>query len=126
VTHPQRRTPAVLALASCCALVAATLVDTPDARSRPTRWAWPYMTLIERIAGTRVSMRRGSVRIDRDLVICNGEGPPVRRGGVRRWNEFTCTQTLFDRGGIGRDVTFRVRVLDRARFRITAARYGPV
>ena len=71
-------------------------------------------------------MPTGSVRIDRDLVICNGEGRPVRRAGARRWKAFTCTQTLFDRNGITRDVTFRVHILGRTRFRIIDVRYGPV
>jgi hypothetical protein len=36
-----------------------------------------------------------------------------------------CTQTLFTRGRVGHDVTFRVHVLGRTRLLITDARYGP-
>jgi hypothetical protein len=107
------------------ALLLALLGAAPDARSHDTRSAWPYAILIERISGKRVTLPDRRIRIDRDLVICNGEGRPTRRGGVRRWKHFTCTQTLFERDGAGRDVTFRVHVLGPIRFVITNARYGP-
>jgi hypothetical protein len=117
---------AAVGCSACCAFLLAALAAAPEARSHHTPWAWPYVTLIEQIAGERVKMPTGSVRIDRDLVICNGEGRPVRRAGARRWKHFTCTQTLFDRNGITRDVTFRVHILGRTRFLVSDVRYGPV
>jgi hypothetical protein len=105
-------------------LVLAMLSLAPEARPHDTRSAWPYRTLISRIAGKPVTLPDRRIRVDPDLVICSGEGRPIRRGGVRRWKHFTCTQTLFSKG-VGRDVTFRVHVLNRVRSLITNARYGP-
>jgi hypothetical protein len=106
------------------ALVGALLAVAP-AHAHDTRWAWPYATLTLRIAGKSVTLPDRRIRVSRKLVICNGEGRPVRRTGVRRWKHFTCTQTLFEGGRAGRDVTFRVHVLGRTRLLITDARYGP-
>jgi hypothetical protein len=106
-------------------LVLAVLAVAPEARTHDTQSAWPYRILIARIAGHSLAPLGRRIRVDRDLVICSGDGRPIRRRGVRRWKHFTCTQTLFDRSGLDRDITFRVHVLDRTRFRITDARYGP-
>ena len=106
------------------ALVVTALLLVPEARTHNTRSAWPYRTLIARIDGKLVRLPDRRIRVNRDLVICSGEGTPIRRGGVRRWKHFTCTQTLF-RGGVDRDITFRVHVLDRTHCLITNARYGP-
>jgi hypothetical protein len=100
-------------------------VLAPTARAHDTRSGWPYATLSQRIAGQFVTLPDRRMRVDRDLVICSGEGKSVRRAGVRRWRHFTCTQTLFIRGSVGRDVTFRVHVLSRIRLLITDPRYGP-
>jgi hypothetical protein len=105
--------------------VLAMLAHAPEARAHDTRSAWPYVTLIARIDGKFVPLPNRRIRIDRDLVICTGEGTPIRRGGVRRWKHFTCTQTLFDRNRVDRDITFRIHVLNRTAFLITNARYGP-
>lgn len=106
-------------------LVLGMLAHAPEARTHDTRAAWPYVTLIVRIDGKFVTLPDRRIRIDRDLVICTGEGTPIRRGGVRRWKHFTCTQTLFDRNRVDRDITFRIHVLNRTAFLITNARYGP-
>ena len=115
----------VFAVLAVLALLA-VLAVAPEARTHDTQAAWPYRILIARIAGHSLTPLGRRIRVDRELVICSGDGRPVRRGGVRRWKHFTCTQTLFDRGGLDRDITFRVHVLDRTRFRITNARYGPL
>jgi hypothetical protein len=107
------------------ALILAVLALVPEARAHDTSSAWPYGIVIARIAGHYVTPRGHRIRVDRDLVICSGDGAAIRRGGVRRWKHFTCTQTLFDRSGVDRDITFRVHVLDRTRFIITNVRYGP-
>jgi hypothetical protein len=106
-------------------LVLAVLALSPEARTHNTRSAWPYRTLIARIAGKPVRLPNRRFRVDRDLVICNGEGRPIRRAGVPRWKHFTCTQTLFNRRGVSRDVSFRVHVVGAIRLLITDARYGP-
>jgi hypothetical protein len=105
--------------------VLAVLALAPEARTHDTPAAWPYRTLIVRITGQSVTSLGPRIRVDRDLVICSGDGTPIRRRGVRLWKHFTCTQTLFDRSGLDRDITFRVHVLGRTRFLITNARYGP-
>jgi hypothetical protein len=105
--------------------VLAMFVLAPTARAHDTRWAWPYATLTLRIAGQSVTLPDRRMRVDHDLVICNGEGKPVRRAGVPRWKHFTCTQALLIRGRVGRDVTFHVHVLGRGRLLITNPRYGP-
>ena len=107
------------------ALVVAVLTLAPAASPHDTRWTWPYATLTLRIAGKTVTLPDRRIRVDRDLVICNGEGRPIRRAGAPRWKHFTCTQTLFNRTRAGRDVTFRVHILGRTRLLITDARYGP-
>jgi hypothetical protein len=106
-------------------VVLAVLVLVPAARTHDTRSEWPYQTLILRIAGKPVTLADRRIRVDRDLVICSGDGTATRRGGIRRWKHFTCTQALFDRNGVDRDITFRVHVVSRTRFLITNARYGP-
>jgi hypothetical protein len=106
-------------------LLIAALAAAPEARPHRTQSAWSYAALIDRISGTRVRMPNRRVRIQRALVICNGEGKPLRRAGVRRWKHFTCTETLFNPRGVDRDITFRVHVLGRTRFLITNVRYGP-
>ena len=105
-------------------LVIALVAVAAPAAAHPTRWHWPYAKLIDRIDGARVRLPNGRARVAAHLVICNGEGRSVVRGRVRRWKHFTCTQTLF-RGGVGRDITFRVHVRGQTRFTITHARYGP-
>jgi hypothetical protein len=105
--------------------VLALSVLAPTARAHDTGWAWPYATLTLRIAKHSVTLPDRRVRVDRDLVICKGEGKPVRRAGLPRWKHFTCTQTIFTRSRVGRDVTFRVHVLGRTRLLITDPRYGP-
>jgi hypothetical protein len=106
-------------------LILVVLALVPQARTHDTRAAWPYRILIARITGHYVTPLGRRIRVDRDLVICSGDGTPIRRGDVRRWKHFTCTQTVFDRSGVDRDITFRVHVLDRTRFIITNVRYGP-
>ena len=117
--------PPAAALAAAATAGLATSVDVPMSRAHGGATTWPYATLVQRIAGAPVRLSDRRIRIDRDLVICNGEGRPVRRAGVRRWKHFTCTQSLVEGLRVGRDATFRVHVLTRSRFLITDARYGP-
>jgi hypothetical protein len=115
-------TPSLLAVA----VVAAGLIvgaAAPVADAHRSSWTWSYSVLVERIAGAPVRFHERRFRISRNLVICSGEGVGIRRGSVRRWRHFMCTQTLF-RHGIDEDVTFRVHVLGRTRFTITDLRYG--
>jgi hypothetical protein len=88
-------------------------------RRRPEAY-WTYDTLLRRIAGEPVSVGPRTVRIDPELVTCNGEGRGV--GRPARWERFTCTQALLEGR---RDVTFEVAALDAQRWRILNARWGP-
>jgi len=108
-------------------LLIAVLVLVPSVRaseSHRTRWSWSYSALMQRIVGARVPMPGRRIVVDRDLVICSGQGKPLRLRTGPRWKHFTCTQTLF-RNGIDKDVTFRVHVRGQRRFAITDVRYGP-
>lgn len=93
-------------------------------RDRQPRAAtrWTYDTLSRRIAGKPVPVGGRTVRIDPELVTCNGEGRGV--GRPARWERFTCTQAIIERTIAG-DVTFEVVVLGAQRWRIVNARLGP-
>ena len=121
--RPRALDAAVLAAALSALLAASGLVASARAHAGTT--TWPYTALMQRIDGARVRLPDRVIRVDRDLVICNGEGTPVIRAGVRRWKHFTCTQTLIQNGRVGRDATFRVHVVSPTRFLITDPRYGP-
>jgi hypothetical protein len=103
----------------------ATSIVVPGSNAHAGAPAWPYATMVQSIAGAPVRLRDRQITVDRDLVICNGEGRPIRRASVLRWKHFTCTQSIVEGRGVGRDVTFLVHVLTRTRFRIADARYGP-
>jgi hypothetical protein len=115
----------VVAVAAAVSTSFAASTGVPAAKAHDVPSRWPYATLIERIAGAAVRLPDRRIRVDRDLVICNGEGRPVRRDGIPRWKHFTCTQSLVAAGRVGRDATFRVHVLTRTRFLITDPHYGP-
>jgi hypothetical protein len=93
-------------------------------RSDTTGEGWPYDKLIRELHGVKVAVGRRTVRVDRGLLTCSGNGPPVLRGGARRWKRFTCTQTSFPGAAVG-DLSFDVAVASRDRVRITSERYGP-
>lgn len=122
--RPSRR-PVAAALAAAATAGLATSVCVPLSLGHGGATTWPYATVVQRIAGAPVRLRDRRIRVDRDLVLCNGEGRPVRRAGVMRWKHFTCTQSLVEGRRVGRDATFRVHVLTGSRFLITDGRYGP-
>jgi hypothetical protein len=74
-----------------------------------TRWSWPVEKVMQTIDGTRLGVDGRRLRIDSATALCSGLGSPVVRSGVRRWRAFDCTYTTF-KGGIDRDVEFRVAV----------------
>ena len=115
----------VVAVAAAVSAGIAASTGAPAAKAHDVAVRWSYSTLIDRIAGAAVRLPDRRIRVDRDLVICNGDGQPVRRDGIPRWKHFTCTQPLVAAGRVGRDATFRVHVLAMRRLLITDARYGP-
>jgi hypothetical protein len=84
---------------------------------------WPYNKLVARLEGRTLSFPKGPVRLDGTLLECAGHGPSRKIGAMRRWSRYTCTQTLF-RGGVDRDVTFEVAILNATQLRISSERYG--
>jgi hypothetical protein len=97
--------------------------STPAPAPRPGA-RWSYTQLVRHLAGRRLAMPHGTVRVDPSLLVCNGRGPALRRGGTRRWSRYTCTQTGF-RGGVDRDITFDVVIVSPSRLAIGDQRYGP-
>jgi hypothetical protein len=93
-------------------------------RADATASQWSYDDLMRRLPGTTVAIEGVRYAIDPSLVVCSGVGRPTVVRGVRRWQRFTCTQTIF-RSRTLRDITFGVRALDGRRFVIPYARYGP-
>lgn len=87
------------------------------------RYGWSYDRLMRRIDGVHVQVAEKRYRVDRDLVVCDGVGRAIRSGRERRWSRFVCTQTIL-RPTVT-DITFRVRVIDERRFRVSDGRYGP-
>jgi hypothetical protein len=114
------------------ALVAAAFVglcviatSAPDAAAHRGGGKWSLTTVMRRIDGAKVTIRRWSGRVRSVSTLCSGDGRGVIQRGTRRWQHFTCTWTVFNRrGGYDRDVTFRTHVLGTGRFVITDARFG--
>jgi hypothetical protein len=79
---------------------------------------------VARLAGRTLALPKGPVRLNGALLECAGDGAPRQTGSTRRWSRYTCTQTLF-RGGVDRDVTFDVAILNSKQLRISSQRYGP-
>jgi hypothetical protein len=85
---------------------------------------WSYDHLMHRLDGSTVTVASVHYEIDASLVVCNGVGRTVVSRGVRRWHQFTCTQTVFKPGAM-HDITFGIRTLDNRRFAFSYARAGP-
>ena len=100
------------------ATTAATLPVTPTASAY-----WSYAKLVKSLAGRTLVLPHGPVRLDGDLLECNGKGMPLETGRTRRWRRYTCTQTLFE-GGVDQDVTFDVVIETTADLRVISPRYG--
>jgi hypothetical protein len=101
--------------------VAAT---TATAARPPSAAYWPYKKLVARLAGRTVVLPRGRLRLDSALLVCNGDGVPLKTTASRRWRRYTCTQTLF-KSGVDRDITFDVVISSATQLSITSPRYGP-
>ena len=84
---------------------------------------WPFEKLVARLAGRTLALPRGPVRLDGALLECNGEGTTVRSRRSAGWSRYTCTQTMFGRGG-DQDVTFEVVIENATQLRIVSPRYG--
>jgi hypothetical protein len=86
---------------------------------------WSLQRVMSRIDGAKVTIRAWSGHVQTETTLCSGEGRETRWSGSGHWRHFTCTWTVFDRrGGVDRDVTFRVHTLTATRFQISDARFG--
>jgi hypothetical protein len=104
-------------------ILIALLVLTPPASAVALRWYWPVSKVMRAIDGVKVHVGTRVVRIHSETTLCSGEGPSVRRRGIRRWSRFSCTFTTFTRKGLDRDLEFRVRVLGTRRVVIRDAHW---
>ena len=78
---------------------------------------WSVAKVLRLIDGASVTVDGRRVRIRSATALCSGSGAPLEDGGVRRWQAFDCTYTVFA-GGIDRDLEFHVDVLDEERYRL--------
>jgi hypothetical protein len=104
-------------------LLLLVLSVAPPAAGRALRSYWPMAKLMRAIDDVRVRVGTRVVRIHRETTLCSGEGPSIRRRGIRRWSRFACTYTTFTKQGVDRDVDFRVRVTGVRRFVISDAHW---
>jgi hypothetical protein len=104
-------------------LVVIVLAVAAPAGARAPRWYWPVSKVMRAIDDVRVRIGTRVVRIHKETTLCSGEGPSIRRRGIRRWSRFACTYTTFTKRGVDRDLDFRVRVLGTTRFAITDAHW---
>jgi hypothetical protein len=84
---------------------------------------WPTAKAMRAVDDARVRIGTRVVLVNVETTLCSGEGPAIRRRGVRVWKHFRCTYTTFTPTGPGRDVEFRVHALDARRIAITNARW---
>jgi hypothetical protein len=84
---------------------------------------WSVTKVMRRIDGASVHVGTRTVKIDSDTALCAGRGPSIVVKRIRRWRRFACTYTTFTKGGVDRDLDFRVRVLGTRRYRIYDAHW---
>ena len=77
---------------------------------------WSLAKVMRMIDRTRISVQGRSVRIESESTLCSGAGASIRRRGIRMWHRFACTFTTFTKGGVDRDIDFRLRVVSARRF----------
>ena len=104
-------------LVALCLLAAA-----PSAGAAAERY-WSSAKLLHRLDGARVVVKGRTVRIRSATTLCAGRGTSIRRRGIRSWNRFVCTYTTFTKGGVDRDLDFRVRIRSATRFTIWDAHW---
>ena len=86
---------------------------------------WSTAKLLRKLDGAKVVVNSRTVRIRGATTLCAGRGTSIRRRGIRLWTRFLCTYTTFTKGGVDRDLDFRVRVRSATRFTISDAHWVP-
>ena len=104
-------------------LIVLLLAFATPAAGRALRWYWSMAKVMRAIDDVRVRVGTRVVRIHSETTLCSGEGPSIRRRGIRMWGRFSCTYTTFTRQGVDRDLDFQVRVTGVRRFVIRDAHW---
>ena len=98
------------------------LLATPAAAQvSPTYWS--IGKVLRRLDGARIHVGMRTVRVVSETTLCAGQGPSIRRRGVRMWRRFACTYTTFTKGGVDRDIDFLVQVRSAIRYVVTDAHW---
>jgi hypothetical protein len=103
-------------------LAVVLLLATPAGAQASTPY-WSIGKVLRRLDGDRIRVGARIVRVHGDTTLCAGQGPSVRRRGVRMWRRFACTYTTFTKGGVDRDIDFRVQVRSATRYAVTDAHW---
>jgi hypothetical protein len=105
-----RRMRTGVVLVALCLLAAA-----PSTGATAERY-WSSAKLLHKLDTARVVVGGRTVRIRSATTLCAGRGTSIRRRGIRLWSRFVCTYTTFTKGGVDRDLDFRVRIRSASRF----------
>jgi hypothetical protein len=106
-------------------VVLSLFAAAPAAEAAAGRY-WSTAKVLRKLDGARVVVKERTVRIRSATTLCAGRGASIRRRGVRLWSRFVCTYTTFTKGGVDRDLDFRVRVRSATRFTIWDAHWVPM
>jgi hypothetical protein len=103
-------------------VLVAAAASTADAAQSAVPF-WSMNKLLRKLDGDWVRVGSRRVRIHSETTLCSGRGASVRRNGIRMWRRFLCTYTTFTKGGVDRDLEFRVRVLSSTRYAVWDAHW---
>jgi hypothetical protein len=106
----------------CVAVLALLAAGVPAAQGAVARY-WSTAKVLRKLDGVTVVVKEHRVRIRSATTLCAGRGPSIRRRGIRLWTRFVCTYTTFTKGGVDRDLDFRLRVRSATRFTISDAHW---
>lgn len=84
---------------------------------------WSTAKVLRRLDGDKVTVGSHVVRLRSATTLCAGQGTSVRRQGIRLWRRFVCTYTTFTKGGVDRDLDFRVRTINATRYAVWDAHW---
>ena len=102
--------------------ISLALLTGTAAAATPANY-WSTSKVLRKLDGTRIAIGARTVHVSSATTLCAGEGPSIRRRGIRLWRRFVCTYTTFRNGVVDRDLDFRVRVLGATRFAIRDAHW---
>ena len=97
-------------------LVALCLLAATPSAAASAEGYWSSAKLLHKLDRARVVVGGRTVRIRSATTLCAGRGKSIRRRGIRLWSRFVCTYTTFTKGGVDRDLDFRVRIRSATRF----------